>query len=197
MRHNRGSRRAAAITAAAAAGVVALTALAMPSAQASEAPRAANSAIPIVIPPWRFTSYTVTATLTNHTPCTLVGSRGAPPAGAVTIAPPRQLAPGATGTWKLSGSWLWEYPGASITLTYALTGCSLGGEVGYTTRNDADGLTYGDGSCDSGHPRGTRSVFGGIPGKNATVSIDLQSVLFPVAPPKVHPALGTCSDFPG
>jgi hypothetical protein len=180
---------------------VALTALAMPSAQASEAPRAANSAIPIVIPPWRFTSYTVTATLTNHTACTLVGSRGWPTAGALNPAPPRQIAPGATGTWKVSGSWLWEYPGASVTLTYALTGCSLSGEVGYTTRNDDGGLAYGDGSCDSGRPRGTRSVLSGVPGKDATVSIDLQSVLFPVPVPlplpKVHPTLGNCGDFPG
>jgi hypothetical protein len=36
-----------------------------------------------------------------------------------------------------------------------------------------------------------------VPGKDATVTIDLQSVLLPVVPPRVHPALGSCGDFPG
>jgi hypothetical protein len=199
---HRAARRAVTITAAAAAvatGV--LVAASGSSAHASEVPHADELAGPIVLPPSYFTSYTVTTTLVNRTGCTLIGSRGWPTAGALAPAPPKQIPPGGTGTWKASGSWLWEYTGASVTLTYALTGCSYSGEVGYTTRNDEDGLAYGDGSCDSGRPRGTKSTMTGIPGTNAIVSIDLGPAIIMLPPPHlpphpVHPSLGACGDFP-
>lgn len=201
--NDRGVRRTVALSAVVAAVVTgAVVGVSVPGAQASEVPNPAVLVPPIVLPPSHFTSYTVTATLVNRTGCTLVGSRGWPTAGALAPAPPKQIAPGGTGTWKASGSWLWEYTGASVTLTYALTGCSYSGEVGYTTRNDEDGLAYGDGSCDSGRPRGTRSTITGIPGTNATVSIDVGPAIILLPPPHfppnpVHPALGACGDFPG
>jgi hypothetical protein len=120
----------------------------------------------------------VTATLINHTTCTLKLTASFPDGnGHITQYPAPTVAPGGTSTWKVIG-WATTDPDASAVYVYtAQPGCPAAGESrGYLTANtDADGMYYRDDACSVDPAPHLKDWFSGEQAYHATLSIAVTS----------------------
>ena len=135
----------------------------------------------------------VTATLTNHTPCTFQLTGTYPfGSGHITQQPAQTIPAGGTSTWKVIGWSAVSDPDALAIYVYtAQPGCRAAGESrGYQTANtDANGLNYSDAACSVNPAPLLHDTFSGAQAYHAVLSIDLTMAAANIA---VRPLAGSC-----
>jgi hypothetical protein len=135
----------------------------------------------------------VTATLTNHTPCTFQLTGQYPfGSGHVTQQPAQTIPPGGTSRWKVIGWSAASDPNALAIYVYtAQPGCQAAGESrGYLTANtDENGMSYRDDECSVNPAPLLRDTFSGDQAYHAVLSIDLTMATAKIV---ARPLAGSC-----